>query len=190
MIEKINAEQINASSLGRVYQHVQKESIKSWGIVTSYRDSKSKEDNEKTFSELKARVRGLGYGFFVLQGVGQEEDEKGNIRPTTEPSLFIPKITQQQIKELADQYEQWGYVYSGPEIDDKMALILKDKTTYLSKFSPSAISDFYSKVKGKRFTFVEATAQLWDKPANTYMERWYRYLQGYHYPYPLDYDKL
>ncbi len=163
-------EYLNESSLNRIYQHIQKKNIDSWSILTSYRGENSPSENKKNFKELKNKIRSMDLGFIEISGIGQEEDEEGNIVQAKEPSLFIPKITQKQAQKLSDTYEQWDYIYSGPELNDKIALISKEGTEYLGSFHPNKIAQFFGKIKGKPFTFEEI------KPTS-YMEKYWKYLQ-------------
>lgn len=162
---------LNEKSLGRIYQHIQKEDVDSWVILTSYRDGLSPSENKRNFRELKDKVRQLNLGFIEMEGVGQEEDEDGQITQVKEPSLFIPNIYKNQAQKLSDSYNQWGYIYSGPEEAYKIALISIKDIDYIGDFHPMKISQFFSKVKGKPFTFESV------KPTS-YMEKYYKYLKS------------
>lgn len=107
----------------------------------------------------------MGYGFIEIKGVGQEEDDEGNVIPVSEPSIFIPDIDRSDAHGLSIRYNQWGYIYSGPEVNDKIALISKDGVEYLGSFHPNKMAKFFSKVKNKPFTF-EGTEPT------SYMERY------------------
>jgi hypothetical protein len=148
---------LNESSLGRIYQHIKKESTNSWGMISPYRNENSPKENSANYQELKKLVRDMGYGFIEILGYGQEEDEFGGINQSEERTLFVPNITKKQISRLADKYNQWGYVYSGPEIENnKIALISNDKIVDMfSKFVPNKAAEFFSKIKGKSFVFEE-----------------------------------
>jgi len=162
---------LDESSLNRIHQHIQKKKINSWAIMTSYRSENSPTENKKDFNELKQRLRSMDLGFIEIEGIGQEESEDGGIKQVKEPSLFIPKITKKKAQKLSDRYDQWGYIYSGPETDDKIALISVEGTEYLGDFHPNKISQFFSKIKGKPFTFETV------KPT-TYMESYWKYLKS------------
>lgn len=159
--------EVNSSSLGRVFQHIKKEKFSSWGIVTAYRDANSPGKNKSLFSALKSDVRSFGHGFFVVQGVGQEEDGG----ESKEPALFIPGISKKQIQKLSDKYNQYGYLYSGPETSDKIHLVAKDGETNIGSFQPMKIAQFYSKIKGKPFVFSEVSP-------NSHIERYAKSLNS------------
>lgn len=153
---------LNEASLNRIYQHIRKENVDSWAILTSWRDENTQKQNENDFKELKSLVRSKGYGFIEIEGVGQEEDDEGGIKQVKEPSLFIPDITYEDAQELSDKFNQWGYVYSGPEIEKgEIALISKQGIDYLGKFHPNKIAQFFSKVKGRSFTFESIKVNSW-----------------------------
>jgi hypothetical protein len=158
-----NYEKLNEASLGRIYQHVQKQNIDRWAILTSWRSDDTKEENEANFKELKNKLRQLGYGFIEMEGVGQEEKD-GQVIESKEPSLFIPKIKNEEAQKLADEYNQFGYIYSGPDVDDRIVLIVGgqiDKDSIMDTFHPMKISQFYSKIKGKPFFFESIVTNNW-----------------------------
>lgn len=159
------------SSLGRIYQHIKKKNVDSWAILTSYRDENSPSENKKNFKELKNKIRSMNLGFIELEGIGQEEDGENNIIQVKEPSLFIPNINKKQAQSLSGMYNQWGYIYSGKEVDNKIALISIEGIEYIGDFRPNKIAQFFSKIKGKPFTF-EGT-----KPTSN-MERYWKYLKN------------
>jgi hypothetical protein len=147
-------DEVNEASLGRVYQHIKKEKVKSWGILTSYRDENTDAEQKSNFKRLQRQIRSADLGFFKLQAHGQEEDKFGNIRPVVEISLFVPGISYKLATKLMDEYKQLAIIFSGPETKDKIALVEKGgKQTDMGGFHPGKIAQFYSKVKGKSFVF-------------------------------------
>ena len=75
IINAKTADELNEVSLGRVYQHVQREKLDSWCIITSYRDENKPAKNKSDFKRLQHQIRSANLGFFKLVGHGQEEDE-------------------------------------------------------------------------------------------------------------------
>jgi hypothetical protein len=147
-------DELNEASLGRVYQHIKKEKVASWAILTSYRDDNTDAKQKSDFKRLQQQIRSANLGFFKLVGHGQEEDKDGNIQSVKEPSVFIPGISYDLATKLMDEYNQFAIVFSGPETKDKIALVEKGgKQTDLGGFKPQKIAQFYSKVKGKSFVF-------------------------------------
>jgi len=147
-------DELNEVSLGRVYQHIKKEKLSSWAILTSYRDENKPSKNKSDFKRLQQQIRSANLGFFKLVGHGQEEDDDGNIQSVKEPSVFVPGISYDLATKLMDEYNQFAIVFSGPETNDKISLVEKGgKQTDLGGFKPQKIAQFYSKVKGKSFVF-------------------------------------
>jgi len=147
-------EELNESSLNVIHKHIQKKNIESWSIQTSWTYKTLKQDNIDNFKKFKEEIRSNGLGYIRLQGYGQELDEDGKEIVTKEPSLFIPKITLEVAKRLMDKYDQYGIIYSGPEYGGKLVLLYSDgETEDMGDFHPMKIAEFYSKLKGKPFTF-------------------------------------
>ena len=147
-------DELNEVSLGRVYQHIKKEKVSSWAILTSYRDENKPTKNKSDFKRLQQQVRSADLGFFKLVGHGQEEDDDGNVQSVKEPSIFVPGISYNLATKLMDEYKQFAIVFSGPETKDKISLVEKGgKKTDLGGFKPQKIAQFYSQVKGKSFVF-------------------------------------
>ena len=147
-------DELNEVSLGRVYQHVKKENVDSWAILTSYRHENKPSKNKSDFKRLQQQIRSVDLGFFKLVGHGQEEDEDGEVQSVKEPSIFVPGISYKLATSLMDEYKQFAIVYSGPETKGNVSLVEKGgKQTNLGKFKPQKIAQFYSKVKGKSFVF-------------------------------------
>ena len=85
IVEAKTADELNEASLGRVYQHIQKEKVASWCILTSHRDKNSLSKNKENFKKLQSQIRSADLGFFKLVGHGQEEDEYGEVKTVKEP---------------------------------------------------------------------------------------------------------
>lgn len=152
-ISKIDRAALNEASLSRIWQHIDRDATKSWTILTSWRGDDDRATNERNFKELTGMLRSMGLGFIKLDGYGQEEDENGKITAVKEPSLFIPNISLADAKKLMKKYSQFGIVYSGEEVNDKIMLVTNSGMDDLGKFTPNKISTFYSTVKGRPFVF-------------------------------------
>lgn len=150
------------ASLGRVFQHYQNSGEKSFAIITSNRGvkpglkqseiNKANQINNNNLAKLKSEV--TGYGYFPVQGYGQEDLDDGTIGVVIEPSLFIIGITYKRSMELAKNYNQYGFIFSGPETGGKVWLALTDGSHQdLGNFNPITIAKYYSVVKGKKFAF-------------------------------------
>jgi hypothetical protein len=142
------------SSLSRIWQHAQAANNKSFAILTSWRQSKNRKDNIKSFSDLKAAIRNLDYGFVEVKGHWKEcqdsnilydECPEDQLVDAIEPSLFIPEISKKEALKLADHFEQDAIVFGGPEVGGKIVLLFRD-----GKIMP--IGDFKAQTLGQAFT--------------------------------------
>ena len=147
---KINLfEKANLSNIRRAV-----ESGDSWAMLTSWRGDQDVNKNKSDFRELRTILRASDLGFIPLEGVGQEIDSEGNVVEAVEPSLFIPKITLDFAQKLMRKYRQDAIVYSGPETGEKPKLVWANgNMESIGEFRPGQISQFYSRIRGKPFTF-------------------------------------
>jgi len=152
-------------SMKRALNHISKESgIKSWGMITAFRDEFTKKENLARNKKLASDIRGLGYGFFRLDGLWQECQDntvvykdcpKSELVAVNEITFFIPKIKKNELAKLTAKYDQDASIYSGKEVDDKIAFITRSgkANPFATKATPGVISQAYSKLKGKTFVF-------------------------------------
>ena len=155
---------INEASLGRVYQHIQRDASDSFAILTAFRGGFTKKQNIQRNKKLQSDVRSMGLGFFKVKGYWVEcqdssleySDYPDDMKvPVVEDSLFVPNITKEQAVKMAKKYDQDAIIYSGSDTGDKVELVSKSGSTImnLGKFNPNKIAQAYTKVKGKSFTF-------------------------------------
>lgn len=162
-------ETVNEASLSRAYRHT---IDGNFAILTSWRKSNSKEQNLAQYRSLQSDVRSLGHGFFHLLGHWRECQDPtvpyndcpaDQLSDTKEPSIFVVGIGMQDAKRLGGKYQQDAIIYSGPETKGIVHLVFRDGTAMdLGKFSPSRISQAYSRVRtrGKR------------QPPNSFVFEW------------------
>ena len=91
---------ILAMSLSRIYKHF-KDGM--FGIVTAWKDGKTKKENLESMYKLRGNINNMGYGY----GIPTIGSWKGKI----ERSIFIPGISQADIQELAAKYNQDAYLH-------------------------------------------------------------------------------
>ena len=160
-------EQIVESSLSRIYKDFKENEF---GIITSWRVGDK--DNRKNLSMLKSAIRSGGYGYVRIDGVGQEEVD-GKVVQANEPSLLVknvkagggPLVDSKKFEKfmysLGKRYKQWGIVLSHPDKGTRL-IALKNEDgksispkvdAKMSKFNPMKTAQFFSKLKGKPFTF-------------------------------------
>lgn len=95
---------ISESSLSRVWQHVEKDT--QFGVLSASRSENTKVENDLNHLNLKKQVRELGYGYIEMKGGFVETLDDGNKLEVEENSLFIPKISKNEIMKLGTDYDQ------------------------------------------------------------------------------------
>jgi len=157
---------LTEASLGRVMQHIQgKKSVKSWGVVTSYRWDNTPTQNREANKELGKKIREMGLGFFELEGHWQECQDKNvnyfdcpksQLVDSTEISLFVPNIRIKQIHKLGNDYTQDSVLYGGEDTKGNAVLVYKNgRVENVGQFHPDTMQQAYSKMRntGKVFAF-------------------------------------
>jgi len=157
---------MHEASLARIYQHYLssvQDKDSSFALLTSWRNSLSKEENMKRFHKLQQQIRSMGYGFIRVDGYWQEcQDDsipyedcpEDLIEPSKEKTLFIIGISKEQAVRLMREYQQDAVVYSGKETDDSVTLIMNNGSeASLGAFTPNTLGQAYTKYKGKSFHF-------------------------------------
>ncbi len=140
-------------------------------IITAWRDQ-GDVDNKSNFKMIKADIRQYGFGYIRIDGVGQEEHD-GEIKAVVEPSLFVKNVKkggepltsseefERIMVEIAEKYNQWGIVLSHPDKGTRLIALKDDNGNKISPnvdmefktFHPMKIAQFFSRLKGKTFTF-------------------------------------
>jgi hypothetical protein len=159
---------LDEASLSRAYQHVVDKKEPSWGIVTAHRTTFSKKENEARNKQLEKDVRGMGYGFFKMEGhwrecqdtnVSYQDCPPEKLKDATETPLFIPGIKEDQIKKLCKKYDQDSVIYGDTKEDQAKLIFRNGNEDKIGKFHPNKIAQAYSKIKGDRtFTFEPGDA--------------------------------
>lgn len=165
-------DKITEASMSRIYNHIKGNSVESYAIMSPDREvrpansrfsGKSRKAIQQTFQN-ELRSRKLGYipmtGHFAEC---PETDEDGDTIPpekcpvalkwVQEMAFFIPKISLQEAKALANRYDQDSIVYSGPEMPDRETAYLvprKGGTMALGPFRPNNPGIMMSVLKGAR----------------------------------------
>ena len=130
-----------------------------FGIVSAYGDYSKKENTERS-SDLKKKIRDLGYGYKEMQGIGK--GEKGTV---FEYPLFIPNLKAKDAKDLGKEFDQEAVIFS--ETPEEVSLWDTNDNKLIIKFKKLETSEgkeiweSYSKFKGKRFKY---SAVDWNIP--------------------------
>lgn len=169
---------IQEASLGRIYQHHRE---RYFIILTAWRGERTQEENETALKALKQRIRAAGFGFIPLEGVGQETRESEIIQ-AVEPSLLVPNskkgLDDGSFRKMA---LSWALKASKPPQDyifyatptaegGTDAAVLKVSSGAadfkLSKFSPSSVGEFYSRLRrGRTFKYEWIGIKYGDPPS-------------------------
>jgi hypothetical protein len=156
---------MDEASLSRAYQHVVDKKSPSWGIVTAHRSVYSKKENEARNKQLEKDLRGMGYGFFKMEGHWQECQDsnidykdcpKDQLKDATETSLFVPGIKEHEISNLCKKYDQDSVIYGDTKKDHTKLIFRNGAEDDIGKFHPNKIAQAYSKFKGgSTFSFIK-----------------------------------
>lgn len=173
-----NIKLLHEATLSRVWHHVQNAKNKGFAILTSWRVSNSREVNSENFATLKGQLRGVGLGFFEVEGrwkeckdptVNYEDCPEDQLQDTKEPSLFVIGIAPEFLSALLDRYEQDAGVYAGPETDGRITLVFRDgSTSDLGEFTPNNLSQAFSQLKRKKTKAFHFEGMSW--PPQTFFE--------------------
>lgn len=96
---KVAEGEVDEASLSRVLQHFREGEF---GIVSAFRPQFSDEENMARQFTLGQDVRRLGLGFISILG------KWGGV---SERSLFVPKISKEQVLALGDRYDQEAVIH-------------------------------------------------------------------------------
>ena len=166
MFESVKKEKIMEASLSRIWRDYQDNEF---GIITAWRVGEK--DNKGNLNKLGSAVRGGGFGYVRIDGVGQEEDENGKVISVKEPSLLVKNVKaggepvmdsnkfDKFLIQLGRKYNQWGIVLHNPEKGTRLLALKNDDGKQISpkvdmkmrKFSPMKTGQFFSSLKGKPF---------------------------------------
>jgi hypothetical protein len=160
---------LQESSIGRIKKHIERAvpTTHSWALMTAWRGEKQKPEGISTFdwkrqnlqnlSAMKAAIKAIGKSFATVEGVGQETDpETKQVIESAEPSLFVINITLDQARHLSARYNQWGFIYSGPETQNKVGMFETEKndpSSIATSFNIDQIRQFFTRIKKHKFSF-------------------------------------
>jgi hypothetical protein len=184
---------IQEASLSRIWQHHKNGSfviITSWRGVEHKPKKMSNQEwlalNRQVFAKLKKQVMSDGYGFIPAEGVGQEKTNDGVQYEATEPVIIVPNPKGvDSDKSLLKKALKWGRAPGGKgdfkqdyvfyhTVDEsgqaKSAIInpmASADNVKFKNFKPGDISDYYTRIKGKRtFAYEWVGLKYGDPPVN------------------------
>ena len=157
---------LDEAGLSRISQHVKNKPI---GMITAFRGGNTLQKNRALNKNLAADIRSNGFGFVKLIGRYIEDyDEKDKTKgtPVDEASFFVIGNEGQSgqlkgvLKKLGKKYKQDSVFFKSDEND--IGVLIGTNTDgwpgmgvvkKVGKFRPQRVGEFYSKMRGKTFTF-------------------------------------
>lgn len=150
--------------LSRVLQHTKERNI---GMITAHRGSHTPEENKERNEQLKADISKHGYGYKHVKGTYVENYGKPDAKPVEEHSFLVIGKKGHDSGALKGFLKKHGAKYDQDSVlhkshDNENAHLVgtnetgypgKDKEESVGKFHPDKASEFYSKMKGKNYTF-------------------------------------
>jgi len=170
-VDGVKVHTIDEASLSRVYQHVSGHpKVKSWGMMSGFRNANTKQENQATNQQLEKDLRAMNLGFFKVQGhwkecqdssISWQDCPKDQLKDSVEESFFIPNINNEQLLGLTQKYNQDAAVYGDKENPGEAFLLFKNGSTEnIGKFNANKVSNAYSQMKGDRsFLFSKPEAE-------------------------------
>ena len=112
--------------------------------------------NAENLIKLKQDIRGGGYGYIPLEGVGQEQDEEGNVKEVKEPSFLVIGNSDGRLRhdvlEWGKKYNQFAVIYYDPKTGTELLRSDGQVLDRFDKFTPR-VATFFSRHRGKSFHF-------------------------------------
>lgn len=135
-------------NLQRLVEHIKNNQF---GIVSAFLAGKTKAENLRAHKDLKDKIRGKGYGYKELKGFWK--GDSGDLEE--EYSLFVPKITFLDVKNLGAEYGQEAVIYGN---GDEVILFNTRENSVVKQFKNTETNaqdawTSYSKLKNKSFRF-------------------------------------
>lgn len=150
---------LNEIKLSRVLKHTKNKKIP-LGIMSASRKENDSKTNKVQNIQLIEEIKKAGYGFFKVEGSFIEDEGKPTEKKVKEDSVFIignetdDGKLEKLIVKLLKRFKQESAVFK-PIGSDIMFLLDQDKKLFkLGPFRTNIVSDFMSKIKGSKDTFV------------------------------------
>lgn len=160
IVEASTYRDFNEANMASVYRHWKESKSNSFTLITAYQSTKAdtqaemerkRHENKINFDRLKSDLSGYGY-FNVLGHSKETVDGKEEI--LTEPTLFVNNLPLKKSMELSKKYNQWGFIYAGPETKGSVKLYFSSgQVQDIGSFHPGKVTAAYSTVRGKPFVF-------------------------------------
>jgi hypothetical protein len=172
-----NTYQLDEASLVRLYGHTKERNI---GVVTAFRGRYTLPENRSRNASLKSDIRGMGFGYYKMDGHYIEGFGTNNAKDSHEEVFFVIGDKGNDsgklkgfLKKVGAKYNQDSILYK-PSNSPTAVLIgtqSKDEdgnpVTFpgmgnevtAGEFHPMKLGQFYSKMKGRSFVFESYSIQ-------------------------------
>lgn len=138
----------------------------SFGIITSWNYHLSLEENIQILDEFTRILKSWRLSFYRLyaywqttEGMNIDGNGHGILEKRNdiyrELLLFIPWISMQQLALVGEEFNQDGWIYSGPQSSGKVIIILRDgyERTF-NNFSIESITIAYTSIRNFNYNFI------------------------------------
>lgn len=145
--------------LSRVWKHLtdMKTTV---GIITAFRGEYDLNENIRRNKELASTLKGMGFGYFFVEGSWIENEGESNEQHVSETSIFVtstgnPEAMKRKLIELAKKYNQDGFSFKAAGANT-YTIIDKNGKTILSfdnvKFNK--LASVYTRMRNATGSFV------------------------------------
>ena len=149
------------AGLARVVKHMKEDCF---GILTAFRGDYTKKQNNERNKNMKGMVRRAGYSYIDLRGSGYVEDGDNEV---IEDSIFVICPPDEDFDDFSGKIMDIGNAF------DQESVIVSDRTAIMlvfqdgssevigdpTKIKTTDIGPYFSKIKGKKFEFMEGVDQ-------------------------------
>lgn len=159
---------LHESSLGRIYQHSQKNTI---GTITAFRAGNTLAVNRNKNKPLENAIRSNGFGFVNVTGHYIESPGTPEQRKVVEESFLVISSPNDNGK-LKGFLKKWGAICEQDsvlyKVPNEKAVLIGTKAgvwpglgveEVIGDFKPNKIADLYSKLKGGRTYVFEGVTE-------------------------------
>ena len=138
----------------------------SFGLITSWNHNLSLEENIPMLDEFTQILKSWRLSFHRLYAYWQTSSVvlvSGNGHGVLEKRediyrellLFIPWISMQQLGIIGEEYEQTGWIYSGPQSGGQVWSVFRNNPVQSSgAFSTEAMTEAYKRIRKFNFKFI------------------------------------
>lgn len=172
-----NTHPLTEASLVRLYGHTVNRNV---GVVTAFRGRYTLPENRTRNAKLASDIRAAGFGYYKMEGHYIEGYKTAKQNDVHEEVFFVIGDEGKDNGKLKGFLKKWGAKYNQDSIlykqfDSKKAVLIgtqsKDEDgnpvtfpgmgneSSVGEFHPMRMGEFYSKMKGKSFTFESYSVQ-------------------------------